>query len=62
MNLSPLTNQILLGLSNMCLMSTVQARIPVWSFSPIGSPVVTVSATGVATVSYTVRNNSKNPH
>lgn len=62
MNLSPLMNQILLGLSSMCLMSTVQARIPVWSFSPIGSPVVTVSATGVATVSYTVRNNSKKPH
>ncbi|HHR1366091.1 TPA: hypothetical protein ACS3GD_001628 [Legionella pneumophila] len=62
MNLSLLTNQILLGLSSMCLMSTVQAQIPVWSFSPNGSPVVTVSATGVATVSYTVRNNSQKPH
>jgi hypothetical protein len=62
MNLSPLTNQILLGLSSMCLMSTVQAEIPVWSFSPIGSPVVTVSATGTATVKYTITNNSKKPH
>lgn len=62
MNLSPLANQILLGLSSMCLMSTVQAGIPVWSFSPIGSPVVSVSATGTATVKYTVTNNSKKPH
>jgi hypothetical protein len=62
MNLQPLTNQILLGLSSMCLMSTVQAGIPVWSFSPIGSPVVSVSATGTATVQYTITNNSKKPH
>lgn len=62
MNLSPLMNQILLGLSSMCLMSTVQAGIPVWSFSPIGSPVVSVSATGIATVQYTITNNSKKPH
>lgn len=64
MNLSPLTNQILLGLSSMCLMSTVQAGIPipVWSFSPIGSPVVSVSATGITTVQYTITNNSKKPH
>ena len=62
MNLSPLTNQILLGLGSMCLLSTVQAGIPVWSFSPIGSPVVSVSATGTATVQYTITNNSKKPH
>lgn len=62
MNLSALTNHILLGLSSMCLMDKVQAAMPLWSFSPNGSPVVTVSATGVATVSYTVHNNSKKPH
>lgn len=42
--------------------TTVQAGIPLWSFSPIGSPVVTVSATGTAAVSYTVINNSRQPH
>ncbi len=62
MNLSPLKNQILLGLVSICLIRTVQAQAPVWSFSPIGSPVVSVSVTGIATVSYTVRNNSKQPH
>jgi hypothetical protein len=60
MNLPPLTNQILLGLSSMCLMSTVQAGSPLWSFSPIGSPVVSVSATETKPVKYTITNNSKN--
>jgi hypothetical protein len=62
MKLSSLMNQTLLGLSCLCLMNTVQAQMPVWSFTPIGSPVVTVSATSVASVSYTVRNNSSKPH
>ena len=62
MNLSSVTNQILLGFSSMCLMSTVQAGIPVWSFSPIGSPVVSVSATETAVVKYTVTNNSNKSH
>ncbi|RUR08545.1 hypothetical protein [Legionella sp. km772] len=57
-----LTNQGL-GLSVFCMITTtVHAGIPVWSITPIGSPAVTVSATGTATVSYTVTNNSKKPH
>lgn len=57
-----LTNQGL-GLSAFCIITTtVHAGIPVWSFSPNGSPVVTVSATGTATVSYTLTNNSRKPH
>ncbi|RAP36641.1 hypothetical protein B1207_07500 [Legionella quinlivanii] len=42
--------------------TVVHAGIPLWSFSPNGSPVVFVSATGTATVSYTVSNNSQKPH
>ncbi|MDI1351700.1 MAG: hypothetical protein PSV35_02865 [bacterium] len=54
-----LTNQVL-GLSTLCIItSTVHAGIPLWSFSPNGSPQVTVSATGTATASYTITNNSK---
>lgn len=63
MNLSHLMNQTGLGLSTFCMITTtVYAGSPLWSFSPIGSPVVAVSATGTATVSYTVTNNSKKPH
>ena len=62
MNRLRLTNQAL-GLSAFCIITTtVHAGIPVWSFSPNGSPAVTVSATGAATVSYTVTNNSRKPH
>lgn len=43
-------------------MSTVQAGVQVWSFSPNGSPAVSVSALDTATVSYTVTNNSRKPH
>ena len=61
MNRLRLTNQAL-GLSAFCIITTtVHAGIPVWSFSPNGSPAVTVSATGTATVSYTVTNNSRKP-
>lgn len=57
-----LANQVL-GLSAFCIITTtVHAGIPLWSFSPNGSPQVIVSATGTATVSYTVTNNSKKPH
>lgn len=57
-----LANQVL-GLSAFCIITTtVHAGIPLFSFSPNGSPQVTVSATGTATVSYTVTNNSKKPH
>ena len=62
MNRLRLSNQGL-GLSAFCMITTtIHAGIPVWSFSPNGSPAVTVSATGTATVSYTVTNNSKKPH
>ncbi|CAM2944203.1 transmembrane protein (fibronectin III domain and Gp5 C-terminal repeat) [Legionella steigerwaltii] len=57
-----LTNQGF-SLGVFCIITTtIHAGIPVWSFSPNGSPVVTVSAMGTATVSYTVTNNSKKPH
>jgi hypothetical protein len=42
--------------------SAAHAGIPVWSFTPIGSPVISVSATGTATASYTITNNSKKSH
>lgn len=42
--------------------TTVHAGAPLWSFSPNGSPVVTVIATETATVSYTITNNSKKTH
>lgn len=42
--------------------SAAHAGIPVWNFTPIGSPVISVSATGTATASYTITNNSKKPH
>lgn len=52
-----------LGLSAFCIITTtVHAGMPVWSFSPNGSPQVSVSATGTATVSYIITNNSKKPH
>ena len=52
-----------LGLSAFCIITTtVHAGMPVWSFSPNGSPQVSVSATGTAVVSYTITNNSKKPH
>ncbi len=38
------------------------AGLSVWSFIPINSPHVSVSATGAATVSYTVTNNSTKAH
>jgi hypothetical protein len=41
--------------------TTVHAAIPLWSFSPNGSPAVTLSTTDTATVSYTVANNSRKP-
>lgn len=57
-----LANQVL-GLTALCIITTtIHAGIPLWSFSPNGSPQVTISATGTATVSYTVTNNSKKPH
>jgi hypothetical protein len=57
-----LANKVL-GLGALCIITTVvHAGIPLWSFSPNGSPQVTVSATGTATVIYTVTNNSKKPH
>lgn len=57
-----LTNQAL-GLSAFCIVTTtVHADIPLWRFSPNGSPLVTVSATGTATASYTLTNESKKPH
>lgn len=57
-----LANQVL-GLSAFFIITTtVDAGIPLWSFSPDGSPVVSVSATGTATVNYTLTNNSKKPH
>ena len=52
-----------LGLGALFLITTtVHAAIPLWSFSPNGSPVITVSATGTATINYTLTNNSKKPH
>lgn len=59
MNRLRLTNQSL-GLSVFCIITTtVHAGIPLWGFSPNGSPQVTLSATGTATVSYNITNNSK---
>ena len=49
---------VLMGLIN----GVATAGTPVWTFTPIGSPVVSVSNTGTATVSYTVTNNSEKPH
>jgi hypothetical protein len=62
MNLSPLTHQIFLGLSSLCIINSVGAQIPVWRFSVVDSPVISVSDTGMATVRYTVHNNARKPH
>lgn len=62
MNLSRLRKQTGLGLSAFCFITTAQAGIPLWSIIPNGSPEVSVSATGTATVQYTVSNNSKKAH
>lgn len=63
MKLSRLMNQTGLAISAFCMITTTaHASIPAWSVSPIGSPVVTVSATGTAAISYTVTNNSQKPH
>lgn len=63
MNLACLRNKTRLGLSTFCMITTTaHAGIPLWSFSPIGKPIVPVSATGTTTASYIVTNNSKKPH
>lgn len=59
---SRLAKQVL-GLSAACILNTtVHAGVPLWSISPNGSPIITVSATGTATFSYTITNNSRKPH
>lgn len=62
MNRLRLKNQGL-GLSAFCMITTtIHAGIPAWSLSPNGSPVVNVSATGTAIISYTATNKSDKPH
>jgi len=43
-----------------CVMTLAHAGIPVWAFTPSISfpPQVAVSASGTATVQYTITNNS----
>lgn len=60
MNARRLRNSLSMMTTGLVLMNTAWAGIPVWSFSPIGSPVVSVSATGTEKVEYTITNNSKN--
>lgn len=63
MNLLRVMNQTGLGFSALFMITTsVHAGIPLWSITPNGSTAISVSATSTATVSYTVTNNSKNPH
>lgn len=62
MNLPRLINKICLGLVLFCFFTTAQATLPVWSFSHDTTPIVTVSATGTASVQYTISNNSFKPH
>ena len=41
--------------------SAAHAGRPVWTITPIDSPVISVSPTGTASVRYTVTNNSRRP-
>lgn len=64
MKLLKLMPKLGLIISTFCFITTVQAAVPSWSFTPDTSfpPTASVSSTGSATVQYTVTNNSSKEH
>lgn len=65
MKLARLMPQLGMGFSTFCcLISSTQAGIPVWSFTPNINhpPTATVAPTGSVAVQYTVSNNSRSSH
>lgn len=59
-----LRNLIIIGVSALVLMTTAQAGTPAWTFAPVaGYPSsVIVNTTGMATIKYTVTNQSHQSH
>ncbi|MFT4059340.1 MAG: hypothetical protein QM652_07310 [Legionella sp.] len=64
MNQNHLRNLIFVGASGLVLMASAQAGTAVWIFAPVAEypPSVTISSVGVATVKYTVTNQSYQSH
>lgn len=65
MNTNRFMSLLLTGFSGgLFLINTVQASIPVWTFTPVsGYPSsVSVNPSGMATIKYTVTNQSRQPH
>lgn len=60
----PFKKRLVMGLVAMSAVTSVQAGIPVWSFTPDPNfpPSTQVSSTSTVTVKYTVTNNSYKPH
>ena len=64
MKLARLISQLGMGFITFCFITAAPAGIPIWSFAPVTGfpPTTMVSATGTATVKYTVSNNSSKAH
>lgn len=64
MTTNRLRRSLFAGAAGLVLINTVQANTPVWTFMPISGypPSVTVSTSGMATIKYTVTNQSRKPH
>lgn len=64
MNKNRLKNSMLMGIIGLLFMSTVQASIPVWTFAPVSGypPTVSMNASEMATIKYTLTNQSLKPH
>lgn len=64
MNENRLINSLFMGVFGLLLMNTIQAGTPVWTFAQVSGypPSVSVSASGTATIKYTVTNQSHKSH
>ncbi len=64
MNARRLRNSLITMTTGLVLMNTAWAGIPVWTFAPVSGypPSVSVSSSGMATVKYTVTNQSHKSH
>ena len=62
MNSNKKLTKLVLGAALSTAALAAHSATPLWTFTPNTSPIVSITPNGIATVNYTVTNNSNKPH
>jgi hypothetical protein len=62
MNRTLWITRLLMGIIAFFLLSSTQAGIPLWTFTPLTATTISVAANGSATIQYSVTNQSRRSH